>query len=150
MAGTSQISVRGSRRSNVAAGRAALFEVTLVVFLGAPKRARRSNFRGHGATQLGARFDGLLGLFRCGFLLGRVKKDRGPILRALIGHLSIHLSRVVNRPENVEQLIVAEFLRVKSDLYDFGMAGRIRTNILIAGVFRATDRKSTRLNSSHT
>src|SRR5580700_10630285 len=67
-----------------------------------------------------------------------MEKDRGAILLAVIGTLAVHLRRVVDGPENIEQLIVAELLGIKRDLDDFGMAGRIGADVLVAGVFRAS------------
>src|ERR1700722_8612039 len=122
----------------MAAGGAALFEIALVVFLGAPERAGRRDFRGDGAAQLAPGFEGLLGLFRRGFLLRRMKKYRGAILRAIIGSLAVHLRRIVDGPENVQQFVVADLLGIKRDLHDFGMAGRVRTDFLVIGILRAS------------
>src|SRR5258708_35114813 len=110
--------------SNVAAGLAALFEVALVVFLGAPEGLGRLNL-GDDALRLEAAFVGeLLDLgLGLGFLLGRVEEDGRPVLRAPVGTLAVHGGRVVQSKERVKELRGAGFLVVEGQFHYFNVDG---------------------------
>src|SRR5215469_14885250 len=123
---------------DVAACRSALFQITLVVFLGTPECARRRDFRGDGSAQFAARLERLLGLFRRGFLLRRMEKDRRAVLLAVIGALPVHLRGIVNGPENIQQLLVAELRRIKRDLHGFGVASSVRADVALSGILCVT------------
>ena len=81
-------------------------------------------------------FQSLLG-FLCGsFLLGRMEEDGGAVLLAEIRALAVHLSRIVHLPENVEQLLVADFGWIERDLDHLRMAGCVGANVPIRGILR--------------
>src|SRR5690554_3886960 len=54
-----------------------------------------------------------------------VDEDSGAVLAADVGALAVGGGRVVNTPENVEQLFVGDLLRVESDADCFCVAGSV-------------------------
>ena len=121
------------------AGRgAALFKVALVIFLGAIEWSRRRDFRSDGPAEFAAGLQRSLGFFSDGFLLRRMEEDRGPVLRAEIGALAVHLRGIVHLPESVEQLRIAELRRVEGDLHDLGVSGFVCTHILVRWILGVT------------
>src|SRR5215831_21331647 len=115
-----------------AAGVAMLFEVTLVILLGPVKRGRRSDL---GNDLPPARL--LLGIARCdrGFLLASVMvEDRRTVLAAEIEALAVAGGRIVDPPEHLKQLCVADLGRVEPHLDRLGVAGAVPADLSIAGV----------------
>ena len=96
-------------RLDVATGSAALFQVTLVIFFGLPKRARGCNFRSDRAMKFTTGFQLLFGFAGGRFLFRAVIENCSAVLLAKIRSLSIHLRGVVDLPEYVKQLLVADF-----------------------------------------
>jgi hypothetical protein len=117
-----------TRKSRVAVGGAALFEIALVILLSGPERAGESNFCG---DRLAIGFQRLLGFLCRSFLFGRVEENRGAILLAEVRALAIHLSGIVDFPENVEELFIRNLGRIRSHLHYFRMAGGIGANLAI-------------------
>src|SRR5215813_8326225 len=66
-----------------------------------------------------------------GFLLRRVIEDRGAILRADIGALTIQSRRIVDRKEDFEQFLERDHLRIELDLHDLGVACFSRAYLFI-------------------
>src|SRR5215468_2268078 len=98
-----------------------LFEVTLVVLLGPVERGRRGDLRDDLPL---ARL--LFGVARCdrGFLLASVMvEDRRAVLAAEIEALAVAGRRVVDPPEHLQQLRVADLGRVEPHLDGLGVAG---------------------------
>ena len=63
-----------------------------------------------------------------------MNEDRGAVLRADVGPLAVHLRWIVDLPESIKQLIVADFLWIEGDLHDFGVAGCVRADIFLRGI----------------
>src|SRR5215831_8112981 len=115
-----------------AAGVAMLFEVTLVILLGPVKRGRRGDL---GDDLPPARL--LLGVARCdrGVLLASVMvEDRRAVLATEIEALAIAGGRIVDPPEHLEQLRVADLGRVEPHLDRLGVAGAVPADLPVAGV----------------
>jgi len=55
-------------------------------------------------------------------------------LCAHVRALPVQRGGVVIVPENVEQVVVADYLGIEGDLDDFGVAGTIRADIFVSGV----------------
>jgi len=122
------------RALDVAAGEAALGEVLLVVFFGAPKGLRRLD-PGDDAFGLEKAFDGELGNFGFGLclLLGGVKEDGRAVLAAPVGALAVKGGGVVKGEEGVEDVVVGGDGRVEVELDDFGVAGCVGADVFVAG-----------------
>src|SRR5258708_15810303 len=106
----------------VARGRAALLQIPLVIFPRAIKHPRRRNFRRDRPLELPARLQGGFRLLRDRFLLRRMKEYRRSILLAEVPPLPVHLCWVVHQPETLEQLLVADLLRVENHFHRFPMS----------------------------
>src|SRR6266852_5207746 len=114
---------------------AALLQVLLVILFGAPEGARLCDLGGDWALELAAGVKRLLRFLCGGFLLRRMKENRGAVLLAEVRPLAIHLRRIVNAPESVQQLRVGNFLRIKGYLDDFGVAGGVRAHVFVCRIF---------------
>ncbi len=86
----------------VAGRRAALFQIALVIFLTAIKRAGRGYLGGDRLAKFTARLQSCFRFFRGGFLLRRMEENRGAVLRAEVRALAVHLRGVVHLPECLE------------------------------------------------
>src|SRR6266581_1885811 len=115
-----------------AAGVAMLFEVTLVVLLGPVERGRGGDLRDDlPPVRL------LLGITRCdrGFHLASVMaEDRRAVLAAEVEALAVAGGRIVDPPERLEQLRVADLGRVEPHLDRLGVAGAVPADPAVAGV----------------
>src|SRR5205809_3050672 len=109
-----------------------LFEVTLVVLLGLVERGRGGDLRDDlPPTRL------LLGIARCdrGFLLaGVMVEDRRVVLAAEIQPLAVAGGWIVDPPEHLKQLRVADLGRVEPHLDRLGVAGAAPADPSVAGV----------------
>src|SRR5882724_1643205 len=63
-----------------------------------------------------------------------MEENRGAILRAEVWPLAIDLGGIVNLPEGVEQLVVADFGRVEGDLHNFGVAGFVGAHVFVSWI----------------
>src|SRR5215467_13195075 len=109
-----------------------LFEVALVVLLGPVERRRRGDLRDDLPL---ARL--LLGIARsdCGFLLASVMvEDRRAVLAAEIQALAVAGGRIVDPPEHLKQLRVADLGRVEPHLDRLSVPGAVPTDLSVAGV----------------
>src|ERR1700682_3450184 len=97
----------------MAGGGAPLFQVALVVFLGAIKGTGLSNLGGDGATEFSAGVESGFRFFCRGCLLGRMIEDRAAVLLAEIRALTVYLRRFVHFPEGVQKLLVAQLCWVE-------------------------------------
>src|SRR5207302_3444223 len=61
-------------------------------------------------------------------------KNHRAILRAYIGTLSIQRGRIVVRPKNIEQLLVADSGSIEFHLNNLGVAGLVAANIFVARI----------------
>src|SRR5215471_21861477 len=114
-----------------AGGVATLFEVALVVLLGPVERRCGSDLRDDLPL---ARL--LLGIARYdrGFLLASVMvEDRRAVLAAEIEALAVAGGRIVDPPERLEQLLVADLGRVEPHLDRLGVAGAVPADLPVAG-----------------
>src|SRR5450759_1161188 len=103
-------------------GEAALFQVLLVILLGAPEPRGRRDLGDDRALVPSAL---LLFLLRgpCGrLLLGCLEEDGGPVLLAHVRPLAVQGRRVVVLPEDVQEPLVLYLRRVVLDLHGLGMA----------------------------
>ena len=99
-------------------------QVILMVGLRRKKNLQRSDL-GHDrlAVDLGGVELGDIGVCDLLLLVGR-GEDRRAILRAGVRSLAVQLGRVVrDREEDLQQLAVADLLRVVFDLHGFGVPG---------------------------
>src|ERR1700728_1190615 len=87
---------------DVAAHRAALLEILLVVILGLPEGFRGDDLGNDGLRELLLRGQAGDRGFRLGLLLRRVKEDRTAILRAPVRTLPIQLGGIVQLEKQVE------------------------------------------------
>ncbi len=77
------------------------------------------------------------------FLLLFIKiKNNTSILRARVRPLSVHLSRIMNIPENLKQFFIAYFASIVFNFNNFSMSCHARANILITRFFVASSRVS--------
>src|SRR6266513_2168248 len=87
----------------------ALFQVTLMIFLGPEKFWRGLNLGHNLALESSAFCQRILGFFRHGLLLRRMIKNDGAILCANIGPLPVQGCGIMICPENVEQFAKSFF-----------------------------------------
>jgi hypothetical protein len=109
-----------------------LLQVPLVVLLGPVERGRRGDL---GDDLPLARL--LLGVTRRdrGVQLARVMvEDRRAVLAADVEPLAVTRGRIVDPPERLEQLRVADLGRVEPHLDRLGVAGAVPTDLRVAGV----------------
>jgi len=65
-------------------------------------------------------------------------KNHGTILRSSIGALPIQSRRIVVRPKNIKELVVADLRRIKFHFHHFSVSGLVCANIFIGRiVFRS-------------
>ena len=113
---------------------AALLQVALVIFLGTPEFWRGLDLRDDRPIKFPARHQFFLRLFRGSLLFGLIIKNDRAILRSNVGSLSIQRRRVVIRPKNIEQFVVANLRRIELDLYDLSVAGFVGAYIFVARI----------------
>ena len=115
------------------AGRAAVLDqVLLVVLLGGPEHRRRDDLRGDRLRE--PRLRPRLRL-RSGLrLLRRVREDRGPILRADVPALPVHLGRIVKAPERVHELAVGDLARVERHLDPLRVPRAAAADVLVGRI----------------
>src|SRR5215471_13671657 len=109
-----------------------LFEVALVVLLGPVERRRGGDLRDDLPL---ARL--LLGIARCdrGLLLASVMvEDRRAVLTADIEALAVARGRIVDPPEHLKQLRVADLGRVEPHLDRLGVAGAMPADPPVARI----------------
>jgi hypothetical protein len=111
---------------------AALFQIALMIFLRAPKFSCWFDLRNDGPIEVTAH--AALRFFRRRFLLGRMIKNHGTVLRPNVRALAIQRRRIVVRPENVEKFVIPDLRWVEFDLNNFRVAGFIRANVFISWV----------------
>ena len=63
-----------------------------------------------------------------------VEEDHRAVLVADVPTLAVELRRIVLAPEHVEQLLVRDLVRVVRHLYDLGVTGRVRADVLVRRV----------------
>src|SRR3977135_4454921 len=61
-------------------------------------------------------------------------KNNGPVLVPDVGTLPIQSGRIVIRPENLEQMIVADNSWIELDLHHFRVAGGVAANIFVGRI----------------
>ena len=84
---------------DAAGGKAALFQVLLVVVFGGVELCGRQDLGYYGPSEAVAAFQAGFGGLGGGLLLGRVIEDRGPVLGAYVGALAVEGRGVVVLPE---------------------------------------------------
>ena len=117
-----------------------LLVVVLVVFLGRPELGRRDDRRDDRLLErlrLLERRLRRLGGCRCSSLCTKIA---GAVLRADVAELAVLHRRIDVVPEDVEQLLVADLLRVVDDLHRLGVAGAAGRDLLVGRVLRLAAR----------
>ena len=107
--------------------------VILVVRLGLVEFFQRHDLRDDRRLEVRLRLQlGFLGgqLLR----LAAVKNDRA-VLRAAVRALAVQRGGIVGVPEIAQQFLVGNFLRVKLDLDDLGVAGVAAANLMVGRIF---------------
>ena len=113
---------------------AAFLQITLVIFFGAPERWSWLDLCNDRAIKPAAFFESFFRIQSGSLLLRRVIKNYRAILRADIGALSIQRGGIMIRPENIQELIVADLRWIEFNVHHFGMPGLIGANILICRI----------------
>ena len=67
-----------------------------------------------------------------------LREDRRTILSPDVVALAIELRRVVNREEDVEQIVIAQLVIVEGDPDRLGVAGIAAADLLVGGIFGAS------------
>jgi hypothetical protein len=106
----------------------------LVVIFRRPKTGRGENLR-HDRSRMPLLFS-IAGRDSRALLLRAVRKYRRAVLISHVGSLPIELRGIVNLPENVEQAIVTDLLRIEGHLDGFGVPGRMAADLSIRGILR--------------
>src|SRR6266852_3873980 len=119
----------------MAGGRAALFQVALVVFFGAIKGTGGGDLRGDRLAEFSAGLPRGFGFFRRGLLFRRVKENCRAILAAEVRALPVHLRGIVHLPKGVQQFLVAQFRWVERDLHHFGVSGFVRAHVFVVWIY---------------
>src|SRR5207253_3252056 len=119
---------------NVAGSQAALFQISLVVFLSAIKLRSGRDFSDYRTTIARGSLKLALGSFSNGLLLRGMKEDGGAVLRAHVWTLAVRRGGIVHVPESLKQLLVRNLRRVIGQLHHFGVTSLIGANILIGRI----------------
>src|SRR5438105_10824516 len=101
---------------NVAVRLAALFQILLMIFFGAPEIAGGDDLRDDGPGE--TRLRGLAGAPGLHQLLRRIVENRGAVLRARVRTLPVTRGRIMIVPKRFEQIVVTEHLRIEGDLHN--------------------------------
>ena len=106
--------------------------IVLVIILGTPPLAHPLDRRHH-AGMVGhiSALDRGLSL---ALLLLVLRKDRRAILSPDVVALPVELGRVVNRKEDVEQIVIADLIGVERDPDGFGMASVTAADLLVSRI----------------
>src|SRR5579863_4196507 len=92
------------------------FQVVLMFGLRLPKRTCRLYLGHHFSRPNAGGIDVSDSIFRDTFLLVGGIEDRGAIAGSAVVSLSIHCGWIMNLKEELQQLAIAQLLRVKNDL----------------------------------
>src|SRR5580658_5362373 len=123
---------------NMTICQAAFFQILLMIVFRRPECGRRLQLGDDGAREAALR--GVARGLRFGFLLRRMKENRGAVLRPDIRPLAIQSGGVVVVPEDLQQIVVADHRRIVGHLHHFGVAGAIRADLFISRVIELTAR----------
>src|ERR1017187_1974113 len=115
-----------------------LLQVALVVLLRLPERRRRFHL-GRDLLPIRPRGVKLRDLIlRLLHLLIRVRKHHAAVLRAPVRPLPIHLGRIVQREERVQQCVVRHSPRIERYVDHLGVSGAIGAYLLIRRVLQVS------------
>src|SRR4030088_527262 len=115
-------------------GQPALLEVALVVVFGQIECRGRGNLGHDRLPETAALPELRFRLFGDALLLGCVIEDRGAILSPHVGPLPVERGGIVVLPEHVEQLVVAHFGWIVSDLHDLSMSRSSGAHVLVSRI----------------
>ena len=101
------------------------FQIVLMFGLRLPKRTGGFNCRHHFSGPKSRSIDVGDGVFRDPLLLVVGIEDRGAIAGSTVVSLPIHRRRIMNLKEELQQLAIAQLLRVKDDLDRLGVGSMI-------------------------
>jgi hypothetical protein len=118
--------------------RTALLDVALMVVLRGPK-PRGGPYLGDDRRAANpAALKRRLRRARRGFLAGVVGKDDRAVLAApFVWTLIVLRGRIVQLPENVQQIIVRDPRRIVAHFYHFHVSGRVGAHIVVRGIVRS-------------
>ena len=116
--------------------RTAVFrKVTLMIFFRAIKGRSRLDLSHNRAAETPALVELFFLRFGGALLFRRMIENDRAILRSDIGPLAISRRGIVIAPENIEQLFVADLVRIELDFDYFRVPGLVTTNLLVGWVF---------------
>src|ERR1051325_1029558 len=121
---------------NMTLGEAALFQILLMVLFRAPEFAGRDDLR-HDRLRKPS-LSRLARRTRFHQLLRLVVKDRRTVLRAHVRTLPVERGGIVIIPEYLQQVMVAENLRIIRDFNHFRVTSSIGADVLIGRIFGAS------------
>src|SRR5262245_30372645 len=127
----------GGPSFDVTDGEAALFEVLLVVLLGAVEGTGGDDLGHDGpleAVLRGEPRDRRLGR---GLLRGGMVEDRRAVLLAHVRALAVRGRGIVVRPEHVQEILVFHAGRIIRDLHRLRVAGAVGAHVLVRRIRRA-------------
>lgn len=105
-----------------------------MVAFGHPKPGSRLDRRGDGPRKATAFNQGAPRFFGCSELVRLMIEDHASILRSDVRSLPIDLSWIVIVPENCQELLVGDNLRVILNLHGLCMPRLIRAHIFVGGI----------------
>ncbi len=122
-----------------------------MVVLGRIEDGGRSDL-GHDPPPAVPALGALLGGESSGFLLGAVEEDRASVLRAHIQLLTVAGGRVVNGPEQIEQLVVVDLVWIEEELDGLGVSCTSGADLLVGRINERSPRVPYRgaLDALHT
>ena len=112
------------------------FVVALVVLFSPVKLRRRDNLRHNFPEPEYTRYlNRFLRSSRKPALFCVMIKDYGAVISTDIRTLAVQLCRIMDRPENVKKLFVADLRRIVGNLHNLGMAGLPGANVFVGRIF---------------
>src|SRR5688572_20805677 len=109
-----------------------------MIVLGRIERGGRNKLRHDGLVEFPGRRQLLFGRLGDFLLLFIVIENGGPILTPTVGKLSIGLRRVYISPEDLDELLIANLVRIKNNLDGLGVSGFSRGDVFISRVWSLT------------
>jgi hypothetical protein len=123
---------------NSAMAATALPQILLVIFLCSPEWRRRLDARHNRARKSTAVLQPFFCRFSRGFLFRRMIENYRPILGPYIRTLSVQRRWIVVRPENVQQLFVADLGRIILQLDHLSVSSFVSAHVLVGRVLLFT------------
>src|SRR3990172_5256511 len=106
-------------------------EVVLMIGLGPVKRCERRQLRDDRPVPELRGLGRLDHLLRDLLLLGRVREDHGPVLRAHVMALAVPRGGIMNYEEYLKKIFIADDTWIERHLHHFRVAGAARADLLV-------------------